>query len=282
MEGIVYVNGNFMPADQAGISPFDRGYSGAESVYEIIRWHRGSFYQFNLHLSRLQLNMLAISIRPSKSKSMEQAARQLIRKNRLQRDYALLYIQVSAGPSQQWPPRFEQPHSPTLFMAVAPFQPDTDQQRHGIRTILLPDSRGVLTFIKSNNHLAHTLALSAALAEGADEALFTANDIIYQGSHSNFFAVYRGQVITAPAGPRVMAGITRETVIAICRDMNIPVYENPIYANQLRHFDELFITSTRHGITPVIEVQSLPIRDATPGSITRQLQAAFRRGLGLK
>ncbi|MBN2009711.1 aminotransferase class IV [candidate division KSB1 bacterium] len=277
MENIVYLNGEFLPLEDAHISPFDRGFNFGDGAYEVIRSYAGKFFRMDDHLNRLLYSLHELMIPPVDITSVSHLITQLLEKNKLAMSDALVYMQVTRGVfprSHQLP---SQEIRPTVFMSVSQFQPQHDLQETGVKVILFPDIRWTRCDIKTISLLPNMMARNKATSEGAIEALFVRDDIILEGTRSNFCAIYRDQLITAPTSRFTLAGVTRKVVLELCKSVGIPTYENPIYANQLRHFHEMMILSTSLEVTPVVQVDNTIIGDGKAGEITRRLQDAFHK-----
>jgi D-alanine transaminase len=124
--------------------------------------------------------------------------------------------------------------------------------------------------------LPNVLASQQARESGAEEAVFVRDGVITEGSHTNFCAVFDGQLVTHPKSNYILAGIMREVVLDLCGELNIPFREFPIFEGESREADELMILGTTSEIMPVVQVDDWKVGDAKPGPITTKLQRAFR------
>lgn len=274
---IVYLNDRFIPKDEARISPDDRGFSLADGAYEVIRAYGGRLFKSQEHLARLERSLGALRIAAPDTQSMSEVAAQLLHHNRLRDADALLYIQVTRGvaPRRHSFPDPETP--PTMYVSVSPFRQSREKWESGVKAILVPDIRWARCDIKSVALLPNVLASQQAREQGANEALFVRDGIVTEGAHTNFCTVLDGQLVTHPPTDRILAGVTRQVVLDLCRALDIPVKETPVLERQLREASELMITSTTAEVTPVVQLDDWRVADGEPGPITTRLQRAFRK-----
>jgi D-alanine transaminase len=146
--------------------------------------------------------------------------------------------------------------------------------------ILVPDNRWARCDIKSVALLPNVLANQQASEQGADEAVFVRDGAITEGSHSNFCAIVDGELVTYPRSNYILGGVTRQIVLQICGELNIPVREFPLLQRDLRQVDELFLSGTTTEVLPVVQVDDWTVGNGKPGPITRKLQKAFREIAG--
>ncbi len=274
---IAYFNGRFIPKEDVKISPDDRGFLFADGAYEVIRSYGGKLFKIEEHLERIKrsLSELLISV-PSLIK-LRDVAEQLIHRNNLENGDATLYIQVTRGVA---PRKHEFPDkgiSATVYVVASPFQPTIDNWENGTNIVIVPDIRWGRCDIKSVALLPNVLSSQLAKDKGAFEAIFVRDGTITEGSHTNFCAVFDGQLITHPANHRILAGITRKVVLNLCYQLNIPFRELPVLEKELRKASELMILGTTSEILPVVQVDGWMVGDGKPGPITAKLQQAYRK-----
>ena len=272
-----YYNGQFLQKQDVKISPDDRGFLLADGVYEVIVCYRGRFFRFNEHLQRMQRGLRELRIAFSETDSLKKIADTLIEKNHLDAGTAKVYIQVTRGAA----PRshsFPNPSpSPTVYATAAPVHQSEEAWQNGVMVLLVPDIRWARCDIKSIGLLANTLAFQQAREAGRHEALFVRDGAVTEGAHSNFCAVYDGTLCTAPTNNYILAGITRRAILELCRELQIPIREFPIFEKDLPQADECMILGTTTEVTPVVKINDWIIGNGTPGPITKALQQAFQQ-----
>ena len=119
------------------------------------------------------------------------------------------------------------------------------------------------------------LARQKAFKQNVSETIWVRNGLIEEGTHTNFFGVKDGTVYTAPLTNYILPGITRKTVIELCKKIKLPVKEKYIRENELMNYDEFFLTSTTLDVTPVIRINSLNIKKKKRGPVTEKIQRCF-------
>ena len=277
---LVYLNGEFLPHAEARVSVDDRGFLFADGVYEVIRVYRGRPYLLPEHLCRLAGGIQALEIPFDAYGELRDVALRLVEENGIE-DEGNIYIQVTRGAAARkhaFPPADT---LPTVYVSVKPARRHPDAYYdEGVDAITTPDTRWSRCDIKSVALLPNVLANQKAHAAGAFEALFVRDGIVLEGSHSNVMAVVDGTLVTYPKCNYILAGITRDRVLALAAELGIPVREGPILLDRLHHIDELFLTGTTTEVMPVVRVDGRPIGTGEPGAITRRLMDAYRAEIG--
>jgi D-alanine transaminase len=273
---IVYFNDQFLPKEDVHISPDDRGFLFADGAYEVVRSYNGKLFRLPEHLQRLENSLRGLRITAPDSRKLQDAAVQLIQRNNLTLGDAALYVQVTRGvaPRKHAFPPSDTP--PTVYASAAPFLASPEHAENGTRIILIPDIRWSRCDIKSVALLPNVLASQQAKENGAYEAVFVRDGVITEGSHSNFAAVFDGQLITHPKTNHILPGITREIALDLCHDLGLPTSELPIGEAKLREAHELLLLGTTTEIMPVVQVDGWQVGDGRPGPVTRTIQQAFR------
>ena len=273
---IGYLNGQYLPGDEIRISPDDRGFLFGDGVYEVIRAYRGKFFQAAEHLARLRRSMHALEMAEIDGEEIRHIAEELLKQNSLEKSDATVYIQVTRGAA----PRkhsFPNPGTPpTVYLTASAFNAPVEKSQAGVKIILVPDTRWARCDIKSIALAPNVLANQRAVAGDAEEAVFVREGSITEGSHSNFAAVFGGELVTHPRTSYILDGITREVTLTLCRELGIPMKEFPILEGDLRQADEAMLLSTSNEVMPIIRVDDWQMRDGKPGPITLKLQRGFR------
>ena len=273
----VYLNGDYVPYENARVSVDDRGFVFADGIYEVARIYNGHIFLLQPHLDRLRFGLGELQIRADFVDQIPGIAQRLIRENNLTGD-ATLYIQVTRGAA----PRahaFPNPEvAPTVFIAAKPFkQHPASYWQDGVAAVTVPDTRWSRCDIKSISLLPNVLANQQAKAQGAFEALFVRDGQVIEGSHSNLFGVLDGELLTYASSGQILTGITRLLVLEKAAELGIPLRESGIPQDRLFDTTELFLSGTTTEIMPVTKVDGKPIGDGKPGPITRKLRDLFRQ-----
>jgi len=273
---IVYFNGRFIPKEEVKISPDDRGFVFADGIYEVVRSYRGRFFEFEAHLKRLIRSLREIHISFAESESLRDICEALIRDNDLKEDDATVYIQITRGAAPRKHTFPDKTTRSTVYISASAFQPPEENWKNGIKAVLVPDIRWSRCDIKATALLSNVLANQRAYQNHAQEALFVRDGAITEGSHTNFCAVFDGQLVTFPESNYILSGITRGVILKLCREIEIPFREFPVFEKDLKRADECMILGTTTEVTPVIQVDEWKVGDGTPGPVTMKLQKAFR------
>lgn len=272
---IAYLNGKYLPTEQLNISPNDRGFLFADGAYEVIRYYEGKSFQADEHLQRLARSIRELQITYQNVEQLNDVAQNLIKNNNLSSGQATVYIQITRGAAprtHRFPP---QGTAATVYAYAAPFKPHQNELDQGTKIILVSDTRWSRCDVKSISLLPNILAHQLAIDNGATEAVFVRDGAVTEGTHTNFCGIFNGQLITAPKSNYILAGITREIVIQLCGQLNIPVKEFPILESDLKKADELLLVGTTVEITPIVQVDEWPVGGELPGPYTQKLQKAF-------
>lgn len=276
---IVYLNGRFLPRDEAKISPEDRGFLFADAIYEVVRYDRGRPYRLAEHLDRMRDGLEATRIAADPAFFPAVASR-LIEENGFGDRDVLVYAQVSRGAAPRYHAFPPADTEPTVFAFARPTDPPPPPG--GGRAIFAPDERWARCDVKSVMLLANVLAAQKAREAGAIEAILVRDGIAWEGTKANLFAYRDGVVRTAPKGPRILPGVTRGAALEAAARLGYAVEERPIAIEELLASQEVFLASTTLWTYPLVEVEGRPIGDGRPGPVAAKiceaLQGEFRGG----
>ncbi|HEY5536771.1 MAG TPA: aminotransferase class IV [Ignavibacteria bacterium] len=272
---IIYFNGNYINEEDCFISPYDRGFLFADGIYEVIKYTGKKFFEFDSHLSRLNNGLEFLKINYNESWKLLEICNELISINNFKNSLATVYIQITRGiskPRNHLFPEIGTP--PTVLVNVSELKPEDGKS--GFRVILTEDIRWSGCNIKSTLLLPNVLARQKSYENNADEALLVRDGLITEGSHTNFCAIRDGNLYTTPLSNNILPGITRKVVLNICREIGIPIFEISIKADELNLYSELFLTSTKMDIVPVLQVGDRLINNGIPGPVTVKLSKILK------
>lgn len=272
----VYLNNEFLQMEKAKISPFDRGFLFADGVYESIRTYSGKLFKYAEHLNRLKRSLNEIRLPYNETEKIEKVIYELIKRNSIE-DEALIYLQITRGLSIPRTHNFQEGDvNPTVFISATTIGTNAQEKKEGIKVSIQDDIRWQRCDIKSVSLLPVVLANQSAVDAGGKEAILNRDGIITEGSRTNFFAIKDKTVFTAPEGHLILSGITRKIVLELCNPLEIEAKEEFIKADELKTFNEFFITSTTKEVTPVIQIDDRIIGNGRPGELTLNLQNGFK------
>jgi D-alanine transaminase len=275
MDPIANLNGEQMPLAEVKIPALDRGFLLGDAVYEVLRVYGGRPWLLEEHWRRLAGSLEAVRIRGVDFDRLRARMLAAIAAGPFQE--ATVYIQITRGVA----PRthiFPAAVPPLEFLYVKEFHdPYVESRRDGAAVITLPDIRWERCDIKSTNLLANVLASQTAKEAGCLEALlYLPNGTLTEGTHTSFFGVLGGTLLTAPTSPSILPGITRNLVLKLAGGCGIPISEHVLKKDDLTRVTELFLTGTTTEVLPVVQVDGKAIAAGRPGPVTRELHEAYQ------
>jgi D-alanine transaminase len=277
MNDLIWLNGEILPMSEARISPEDRGFQFADGVYEVIRLYNGRPFTLDEHLGRLERSAAELKLTlPISIEKLKGEIGRLIDESRA--GEGMIYLQLTRGHAPRnhlFPPA---PGSTLLFYARALEPLPSVAETPAVKLMTAADDRWNRCWVKSIALLPNVLAKNAAVAAGADEAVFVENGRVSECSASNFFAVIGGRVVTCPVGPKVLPGITRGVLLEIARELGIGVEERAMTEAEARGADELFITSTTRVFSPFGVWVGAPVGRSS--EVTRRLHRGLKERVG--
>ena len=271
-----YVNNKFCSLEKAQISVNDRGYQFGDAVYEVIYYKNGKFLDLEGHLKRLRISMSRIDFELKYSDSaIITIMKRLVAENNIK--HGSIYIQVSRGEYSRDHSYFNMPLKPILVIL-------TKKNKEGFKTII-PGIKVYTTFdtrwnnpdIKTTQLLPNVLAKTKGIKNGFGEALFLDKEsYITEGSSSNFWILNKNNIlITRSLDGKILAGITRDSILNCAKNKNIKVEENKISLDNIKDCKEAFITSASSFVTPVIQVDNIKINSGKVGEFSNLLRKTY-------
>ncbi len=240
-----------------------------------MRAHEGHFFRAASHWQRLRNSLAATEIVGPTDAEVQSIAETLLDKNGLRSGQATVYLQITRGVAPRKHGYPQPPVPATVYAYAAPFTPLHEKWLSGVRVITAADNRWARCNIKATSLLPSILANRQAQVAGVHEVLLVRDGAVTEGSHTNFAAVRDGTLITHPANNFILNGITRVVALELCKELNIPVRENPVPESELRALDEAMLLGTTNDVMPVVQINDWPIGTGRPGPVTRRLQNAL-------
>lgn len=268
---IVYLNGEFLPIEEAKVSVLDRGFLFADGVYEVIPAYGGHLLRLEEHLKRLQNSLDAIRLQnPMTDQEWGGLLHEILERN--PHEDQSVYIQVTRGIAAVRNHGFPVEVIPTVFVMVNRLASvDREELRPGVSAISLDDIRWKACDIKSISLLGNILLRQQAHDRQAAEAILISEGKVTEGAASNVFLVIEGVLVTPPTGPNLLPGITRDLVIELARDNGIPVEEREVDEAELLKASEIWLTSSTREILPVVELNGKPVENGRSGPIWERM-----------
>jgi len=273
---VVYLNGQFLPKDQALISPDDRGFLFGDSVYEVARWYGGYFFDLPGHTGRFRRSMKETNMVWEDEAKLEEIFEELIERNGLGADCAIVYFQATRGVAPRNHAFPDPPVKPTIYGFARRQNINTLAAERGVAIWLTPDPRWNRCDIKTTALIANVLPYQEAHDQGFAEVCFVRNGFVTEGAHSNIFFVRNEALYTHPENNDILSGITRKNIISVARANDISVVEEAVATDMIPYMNEAFICNTTGEIVPVTRISDQVIGDGNPGHLTRKLQVLLR------
>lgn len=271
---IVYLNGVFLPASDAHISVFDRGFLFGDSVYEVIPFYQGTGFQLKHHIQRLRNSLRAVRIHSELD--WADIMQELVEQNG--GGNLSVYLQVSRGDVGERSHGFDEAMAPTVFACCQPIRDiyslDVSEVAP-IKVIVTADMRGHRCDIKSTCLQPNIMVLQQARAQGAGEALQMRDGLLTEGTSSNLYIVRQNVIYTPKLGSEILGGVTRQLVLELADEHGIQLQETDLDYEQLLDADEVWISSSTRAVVPVVEVDGEMIGEGTPGPLWKQMYQLF-------
>lgn len=281
---LVYLNGQFLPAEEAKVSVFDHGYLYGDGVFEGIRAYKGKIFRLRRHIDRLWDSAKAIRLTmPMSKEDLEDACREAIKVNDLDDAYLRVVVSRGAGDLGLSPFNCKEPTVVVIAGKISLYPKEMYEKGMAIVTAATPRNHpeALNPKIKSLNYLNNILAKIEALDRGVMEALmFNHQGYVAEATGDNIFLVRKGVLITPPESAGVLLGITRECVMELAKKLGITVEERDINRYDIYVADECFLTGTAAEIISITSVDGRTIGDGTPGPVTNKLLDSFRALVG--
>jgi D-alanine transaminase len=271
-----YLNGSFLPLENACISVMDRGFLFGDGVYEVIPVYGGRLFRLEQHLQRLQNSLDGVRIgNPLTADAWRELLEELVSRN--SGSNQAVYLQVTRGVAPKRDHAFPADVRPTVFAMSNPLPEARDiAGEQGIHAITLPDIRWQRCNIKAITLLPNIMLRQQAVEADTAEAILIKDGYATEGAASNIFIVRNGMLITPPKGPALLPGITRDLIIELAANNALPCREAGITAAELQSAGEIWLTSSTREISPVVRLDDSVVGDGRPGPVWKHMIALFQ------
>ena len=276
MYNISYVDGIYQNYENSKVNINDRGYHFGDSVYEVVLFNEGIFYDFEGHLNRLFDSLNSINIKFSFSKqSLEIIIKNLIKINRV--SFGSVYIQVSRGIAERNHSYKDMNIKPLLSIIITKKQNNLSDEAIGVKAITLNDNRWARPDIKTTQLLPNVLAKTEANNKGAFEGIFVDSEgYVTEGSSSNIWIINNdNEIITRAIDGQILSGITRKSIAKFADLNDLIVKEKKFRKEELYESKEVFLSSASSFVTPIIEIDNIKINNGEVGKISVELRKLY-------
>ncbi len=272
---MIYLNGEFMPIENAFIPVLDRGFIFGDGVYEVIPVYSRQPFRLGEHLRRLQSSLDSIRLaNPNNNSEWRKLIERLIELN--EPDDQSLYLQVTRGVAKR-DHAFPRTVTPTVFMMSNPLLPAAANQiENGVGAITAPDNRWLRCDVKSTALLPNVLLRQLAADAGCAETLLLRDGMLTEGSASNAFVVSQGVMLAPPKSNLMLPGITYDVVLELAQANDVPFNVRNISESELRSAEEIWITSSSKEILPVTTLDGSVVGSGRPGPQFRRMQRLYQ------
>lgn len=278
MSRTVYVNGDYLPEEEATVSIFDRGFLMADGVYEVTSVLGGKLIDFDGHAARLARSLAELDMaQPISHEDLLAVHRELVARNGI--DNGLVYLQVTRGnPGDRdfvFPDPETTPGTVVMFTQSKPDLIESPAAATGIKVISIPDLRWHRRDIKTVQLLYPSMGKMAAKAAGAGDAWLVEDGMVTEGTSNNAYIVKDGKIITRELSNDILHGITRSAVLRMAAEAQMVVEERSFSIEEAQAADEAFVTSATTFVTAVVEIDGAKVGGGTPGPVAKRLREIY-------
>lgn len=274
----VYLNGEYLPENEAKVSIFDRGFLMADGVYEVTSVLGGKLVDFDGHAVRLQRSLTELGMNnPISKEDLLTVHRELVTRNEVVEGG--VYLQITRGaPADRdfaFPDPETTPCTVVLFTQSKPGVMDNAASRNGIKVISIDDERWGRRDIKTVQLLYPSMGKMMAKAAGCDDAWMVEDGHVTEGTSNNAYIVKGNKIITRGLSNDILHGITRAAVLRFAKEAQMEVEERTFTIEEAQSADEAFITSATMFVNGVVEIDGAQIGDGAPGNVSKRLREIY-------
>ncbi|MGE0807266.1 MAG: D-amino acid aminotransferase [Burkholderiaceae bacterium] len=275
MTQTVYLNGEFLPIEEARVPVLDRGFIFGDGIYEVVPVYGGRLFRWPNHLARLKRSLAAIGIsNPLDDDAWTDLVRQLVARHSWADQF--VYMQVTRGVARR-DHAFPQNVAPTVFAMVSELVPPPALVEQGLAVVTALDERWLHCDIKSTSLLGNVLARQAAVQAGAAECVMFRDGFLTEGSASNIWVVRGGRLFGPPKDNLVLEGIRYGLIAELCERAGIELQLRRVLREEVLAADELLLSSATKEVLPVTRIDGRPVGNGKPGPVFAKLYAAYQQ-----
>ena len=274
----VYLNGEYLPENEAKVSIFDRGFLMADGVYEVTSVLDGKLVDFDGHAVRLERSLTELGMKnPISKENLLAVHRELVSLNGVVEGG--VYLQITRGaPADRdfvFPDPETTPCTVVLFTQSKPGVTESAASKNGIKVISIADERWGRRDIKTVQLLYPSMGKMMAKAAGCDDAWLVEDGQVTEGTSNNAYIVKGNRIITRALSNDILHGITRAAVLRFAKEAQMEVEERNFTIEEAQGADEAFITSATMFVNGVVEIDGAMIGDGTPGNVSKRLREIY-------
>ena len=261
----VYLNGEFMPIDEARVPVMDRGFLFGDGVYEVIPVYSRRPFRLQQHLRRMQASLDAIRLTNPHDEAQWAILVERIIATATFEDQSV-YLQITRGADSKRNHAFPKQARPTVFLMTERLTvPPPEQRAQGIAAVSANDNRWLRCDIKATSLLANVLLRQLAVDAGSMETVLFRDGILTEGAASNIFAVKDGVLLAPQKNHLMLPGITYDVILELAAAHGMPRQVRDVRESEVRNADELWMTSSTKEALPIVSLDGRPVGTGTPG-----------------
>ena len=274
---MVFLNGKFMPVEEARVPVLDRGFIFGDGVYELVPVYSRVPFRINEHLARLERSLAAVRIRnPYGRAEWRDIILQLVAKQPFE-DQGV-YFQVTRGVARRdhaFPK--EGDVAPTVFLMSNPLvNPPQALVESGAAAVTAVDDRWLHCDIKSISLIGNCLLRQVSADAGAVETILFRDGTLTEASASNVFVVKRGAILCPPKSNLILPGITYDVVTELAQGAGLPLELRDLSEAEVRSADEIWVTSSSKEVLAIVTLDDKPVGDGKPGPVFRRMHGLYQ------
>ena len=272
---MVFLNGRFVPLEQATVPVLDRGFIFGDGVYELIPVYSRAPFRMDEHLARLERSLAAVRIANPYARDRWRAVIAELVARQPWEDQGV-YLQVTRGVAKR-DHAFPAGVEPTVFAMSNPLvNPPKELVEKGVAAVSAPDNRWLRCDIKSISLIGNVLLRQQSADAGAAETILFRDGILTEASASNVFVAKNGLVLSPPKSNLILPGITYDVVVEIAQQLGMPLEFRDIREAEVRAADELWVTSSSKEILAVVALDGKPVGEGRPGPLFRRAWEGYQ------
>lgn len=272
---MIYLNGRFMPIEEAMVPVLDRGFIFGDGVYEVMPVYSRHPFRLVEHMRRLQNSLDAIGLKnPHSDAEWSKLIVDLIAHNAGEDQY--IYLHITRGVAKR-DHAFPKVVTPTVFMMSSPLPaPPPELKASGVTAITTQDNRWLRCDIKSISLLPNVLLRQQAVEAGTMEALLLRDGFLIEGAASNIFVVSQNVLLAPPKNHLMLPGITYDLVLELAAANGIATLVGPVAEATVRAADEIWLTSSTREVLPITLLDGQPVGNGLPGPLFKRMDDLYQ------
>jgi D-alanine transaminase len=272
---MVFLNGSFVPLEDAKIPVLDRGFIFGDGVYELVPVYSRVPFRLDEHLARLERSLAETRIRNPYSRVQWRDIIYKLIDSQSFEDQGI-YFQVTRGVAKR-DHAFPKDAQPTVFMMSSPLvNPPRELVDNGAAAVSAQDNRWLRCDIKSISLIGNCLLRQVSAESSAAETILFRNGVLTEASASNVFAVKRGVVLSPAKSNLILPGITYDVVAELARANAIPIEFRDVSEAEVRNADELWVTSSSKEVLAIVQLDGRSIGEGKPGPVFRRMYRLYQ------